>query len=184
MRYGLWLPTVNRRVQAGIFLSVALFAGAAGFYIRYDVPGASVADSAVQKLMLASFADLSGKQQMLALWRGKVLVVNYWATWCAPCRDEIPALMNVQRQFASNRVQFVGIAIDNASKVREFADEMRIDYSLLIGGLDTIDTSKNLGNSSGVLPFTLVLDSSGKVRYAHAGAITEAALIPVLRKLL
>lgn len=120
----------------------------------------------------------------MSQWRGKVLVVNFWATWCAPCREEIPALMRVQHKYASNSVQFVGIALDNVSKVRDYAEEMGIDYILLIGGMETLDVTRDLGNRAEVLPFTVVLDRAGKVVYAHAGALTEALLGAVLSALL
>jgi thiol-disulfide isomerase/thioredoxin len=175
---------VNRRLEAGVFLAVAVLAGAAGFYLSRGSMTSPVADGAAQSLMLASLSDLSGKSQMMSQWRGKVLVVNFWATWCAPCRDEIPALMRVQHIYASNGVQFVGIALDDVSKVRDYADEMRIDYALLIGGIEALAVTRDLGNRGEVLPFTVVLDRAGKVVYAHAGALTEALLGAVLTPLL
>jgi thiol-disulfide isomerase/thioredoxin len=120
----------------------------------------------------------------MSQWRGMVLVVNFWATWCAPCREEIPELMRVQRKYASNGVQLVGIAIDNVSKVRDYADEMRIDYAVLIGSMETLGITKDLGNRAQVLPFTLVLDRAGKVAYAHVGALSEGSLGAKLAPLL
>jgi thiol-disulfide isomerase/thioredoxin len=134
--------------------------------------------------MLASLADLSGRPQTLSQWRGKVLVVNFWATWCAPCREEIPALMKVQRKYIQNGVQIVGIALDNASKVREYSQELRIDYVLLIGAAEILGLGKDLGNRAGVLPFTVVLDRTGKLVHAQAGAVTEPSLGAVLAPLL
>jgi thiol-disulfide isomerase/thioredoxin len=142
------------------------------------------ADAAAQTLIVASLSDLDGRSRMISRWRGKVLVVNFWATWCAPCREEIPALMNVQHVYAANGVQFVGIAIDNISKVRDYAAAMHIDYVLLIGGMGALVLSKDLGNRASALPFTVVLDRSGKVVYTHAGAVTEAILDPILQRLL
>lgn len=174
---------MNKGLQAGIFLAVAVLAGAAGLYFSRGSLTSPVADGAAQRLMLASFFDPSGKSQTMSQWRGKVLVVNFWATWCVPCREEIPALMRMQHKYASNGVQFVGIAIDNVAKVREYAGEMRIDYVLLIGGMETLGVTGDLGNHAGVLPFTVVLDRAGKVVYAHAGALTEALLGAVLTPL-
>jgi thiol-disulfide isomerase/thioredoxin len=143
-----------------------------------------VVEDPAHRLMLVSLPDLGGKSQVLSQWRGKVLVLNFWATWCAPCREEIPALMKVQRNYASNSVKIVGIAFDNAVKVRDYAEEMGIDYVLLLGTAETLGLAKDLGNRAGVLPFTVVLDRSGKVALAHAGALTEAALGRVLVPLL
>ena len=175
---------MNRRLQAGVFLAVAVLAAAAGFYFSRGSLTSPVADGAAERLMLVSLSDPSGKSQTMSQWRGKVLVVNFWATWCAPCREEIPALIRAQHKYASNGVQFVGIAIDNVSKVRDYAEEMRIDYVLLIGGMETLGVTEDLGNRAGVLPFTVVLDRAGKVVYVHAGALTEALLGAVLTPLL
>ncbi len=184
MRSGPWSPAVNRRVQAGVFLVVAALTGFAGFYFNRGGLISPAVEGAAQRLMSTSLPDLSGKPQTLSQWHGKVLVVNFWATWCAPCREEIPTLMKVQMKYASNGVEIVGIALDNVDKVRDYAKEIRIDYVLLIGGVETLSVLKDLGNRAGVLPFTIVLDRAGKVARAHAGALTEASLSAVLVPLL
>ena len=184
MRCGPWSPAVNRRLQAGVFLVVAALAGLAGFYFNLGGLISPAAEGAAQRLMSTSLPDLSGKSQTLAQWRGKVLVVNFWATWCAPCREEIPALMKVQVKYASNGVEIVGIAFDNVDKVRDYAKELRIDYVLLIGGVETLSMAKDLGNRAEVLPFTVVFDRAGNVAHAHAGTLTEASLGAVLVPLL
>jgi thiol-disulfide isomerase/thioredoxin len=175
---------VNSRLQGGLFLAVALIACVAGFYLSRGSLSNPAANGAAESLMLAAFPDPGGKSQAMSQWRGKVLVVNFWATWCAPCREEIPALMKMQKKYAPNGVQLVGIAIDNVFKVLEYAAEMRIDYVLLMGGNESLGMSQNLGNRTGVLPFTVVLDRGGKVVYTHAGALTQAQLDAVLTPLL
>lgn len=175
---------MNRRLQSGILLLVAAIAGFAGYYLSRANSALSPAESAVQALTRATLIDLGGKAQMLSQWRGKVLVVNFWATWCLPCREEIPALIKVHGRNTSNAVEFVGIAFDSAAKVRDYAKEMGIDYALWIGSPETLALSKDLGNPAGVLPFTVVLDRAGKVAYTHAGALTEAMLGAVLLPLL
>jgi len=174
---------VNRRLQAGLFLVVAAVAGFAGYYLSRASLNSPATEAAAQKLMLASLTDLNGKVQALSQWQGKTLVVNYWATWCPPCREEVPALKKIQAKYASNGVQVVGIALDNAAKVREYAIEMNIDYNLLIAGAEILSASKELGNRAGVLPYTVVLNRAGQVAYTHAGALTEAALDAVLMPL-
>lgn len=167
-----------------MFLAVAAIAGAAGVFFSRGNQSANPDGIAAQNLMSTALSDLSGKAQPLSQWRGKVLVVNYWATWCTPCRDEIPALMKVEHKYSSNGVKLVGIAIDNVAKVQEYAKDMQIDYTLLIGGIDTLSAVKDLGNHAGVLPFTVVLDRAGKLVYAHAGAVTEDGLGVVLGPLI
>ena len=163
---------------------VAAIAGTAGFYLNRTGQPTAPAGGRVEARMRSPLADLGGKPQQLEQWRGRVLVVNFWATWCAPCREEIPALIRVQKKHDPKRVQIVGIALDSADKVREYAVEMKIDYALLIGGMDTLGAVKEAGNHAGVLPFTLVLDRAGRVVHTHAGALTEAALDAVLAPLL
>ncbi len=174
---------VNKRLQAGVFLAVAALAGIAGFYFNRASLISPVLEGATERLMLTSFTDLGGKAQTLSQWRGKVLVVNFWATWCVPCREEIPALMRVQKKYASKNIQFIGIGIDNADKIRDYAAAMSINYVLLVGGMEILGVSKDLGNRAGVLPFTVVLDRTEKVAYTHAGALTEAALDAVVAAL-
>lgn len=175
---------MNRGLQAAIFLLVAALAGFAGYYFNRSSLNGPASANAGQTLLRAPFTDLSGKTQTLAQRRGKVLVVNFWATWCAPCREEIPALMRVYRKYAPNGVEVVGIALDNALKVQKYSKEMGMDYVLLIAGAQTLALGRDLGNQAGVLPYTVVLDRAGTVVYTHAGAITEATLEPVLRPLL
>jgi thiol-disulfide isomerase/thioredoxin len=167
-----------------VFLVVAVVAGLAGFYLNQSSLIFAATEEAARTLMSTSLFDLSGKQQSFAQWRGKVLVVNFWATWCAPCREEIPALMKVQRQFGHNSIEIVGIALDNVDKVRNYAAEMKIDYKLLIGGAEALALARDLGNRAGVLPFTIVLDRTGLVMHTHAGKLTEASLTAILTPLL
>lgn len=176
MRSGTWSPAVDRRLQASIVLVVAALAALAGFYVNRAIPSSAAAAGAAQRLMSTSLHDLSGKPQPLSQWRGNVLVVNFWATWCAPCREEIPALMKVEKKYASNGLKVVGIALDNAINVVDYAREMSIGYALLIGGVETLNVSKDLGNRAGALPFTVVLNRAGSVVHTHAGALTEASL--------
>jgi len=175
---------VNKRLQAGVFLLVAALSGLAGYYFNRETLISATTGGAVQSLLQGPLPNLSGKPQSLAQWKGKVLVVNFWATWCAPCREEIPTLMKMQARYFANGVQIVGIALDNAAKVKEYADELGIGYVLLIGATETLGTAKDLGNRAGVLPFTVVLDRSGKLVHAHAGAVTETSLEAVLAPLL
>lgn len=184
MRCEHWSPVVNRRLQAGIFLIVAAAAGFAGYTLNRAGMRPPLVETAARKLLLAPLTDLNGKAQTLSQRRGKVLVVNFWATWCPPCREEIPALMRIQRKYSVNGVEVIGIALDNESKVRDYAENMGINYNLLIGSTETLATVSDLGNATGVLPFTIVLDRAGKPAYTHAGALTEASLDVVLLPLL
>jgi len=159
-----------------LVLAVALLATGAGFFAyRATLPDRSVAEAAAE-LMRLRLPDVSGKDQSLAQWQDKVVIVNFWATWCGPCREEIPVLLRVQAKHASNGVQVVGISIDSVDKVREFAIEYGIAYPLVIGSMDTIDLTRRLGNKTAGLPYTIVLDRTGRVVKTHLGGISEVEL--------
>jgi len=180
-----WWQAVHKFTRGVLFLVVAAIAATAGLYFNSaDRPGLSTPAGAPDALLRAALTDLAGKPQRLDQWKGRVLVVNFWATWCAPCREEIPALMKVQKKHDPKIVQIVGIAVDNVDKVREYAAEMKIDYALLVGGMDTLGVMKEAGNRAGVLPYSLLLDRNGKLVHAHVGALTEAALDTMLAPLL
>lgn len=120
--------------------------------------------------------DSAGKAQAMEQWRGKILVVNYWATWCPPCREEMPGFSRLQEQLGAKGVQFVGISIDTADKVSEFQKQTPVSYPLLIGDSGAIDSSVTLGNSRQALPFTAVIDRQGMVAAIKLGRYAEADL--------
>jgi len=138
----------------------------------------------IASLWLLPLQDLEGKSQPLTRWRGKILVVNFWATWCEPCRVEVPALVRVQDKYVANGVQIVGISIDSASKVKEFAKEFKVQYPLVIGSLDAIEITRKLGNKQAALPYTVILDANGLIKARHLGGIAEEQLDETIRPLL
>jgi thiol-disulfide isomerase/thioredoxin len=113
-----------------------------------------------------------------------VLVVNFWATWCAPCREEIPGFVKLQERYGSRGLLFVGIAIDQPEKVAEFAQEFGINYPLLIGDLETLGLLRRVGNPGGLLPYTLVIDRRGNLVSREPGGFKEIRLDSMLQPLL
>jgi thiol-disulfide isomerase/thioredoxin len=164
-----------------LVLAVAILATGAGFFAyRATLSDRSVAEAAAE-LMRLRLPDTAGKVQNLAQWRNRVLIVNFWATWCEPCREEVPALLRAQAKHVSNGVQVVGISIDSVDKVRQFAIQYRIDYPLVIAGMDVFDLTRRLGNKAAGLPYTVVLNKSGRVIRTHLGGISEAELEGAIR---
>ena len=141
-------------------------------------------EAAGQMVLAAKLMGLDDKPQALEQWRGKVLVVNFWATWCAPCREEIPGFIKFQDQYGPRGVQFVGIAIDQKERVGPYARDIGINYPVLVGGLESMDFARQVGNRRSVLPFTLVLDRNGKVVTTEIGVLKLGKLESLLKPLL
>jgi len=110
-----------------------------------------------------SLGDRSGKTVPIASFAGKSLIINFWATWCAPCRSEIPLLETLQAEWAGRGASVVGIAVDHRDAVLEFADRFKIGYPLLIGEQDALDAAASFGVTSPVFPFTVFTDRRGEV---------------------
>jgi len=174
----------NTKRRVLLFVAVAVLAGAAGILFNvWRMDGESDAGVA-DAVMATRLADLDGQSQPLSRWRGKVLVVNLWATWCAPCREEIPAFVRLQDKYRAQGLQFVGIAIDRREPVQAFAREFGMNYPVLLGGIETVEMSRRAGNRVGALPFTLIIDRNGKIAGAELGGIDEAKLQGIIESLL
>jgi thiol-disulfide isomerase/thioredoxin len=173
---------MRRHLRVGLLAIAAAAMGLAiSVYVRTDN---QARDAAMSALTRAELKDLRGDIATLARWRGSVLVVNFWASWCAPCREEIPGLMAIQQQYAANGLQVVGIAVDTADKARQAADAMRISYPVLVGGVESVDLTRQLGNKVGGLPYTVVLDREGSFVADHLGILRPPQLDKIVRPLL
>lgn len=128
--------------------------------------------------------DPDGGLRTLSEWSGKVVVVNFWATWCAPCREEMPLLAQLQRDYGASGLQVVGLAMDDMAAVRQFATEFAIEFPLLVGQEAVMKITRSYGNRIGALPYTAVLDRTGHLAYLKAGIIADEALRSVLTGLL
>ena len=158
------------KLRAAALLAAVAVMAAAGGAAWFLWPGAgnpaprqSAPLAVAERIYAARLPDAKGAPQAMAQWRGQVLVVNFWATWCAPCREEIPGFVRLQERYGARGLRFVGIALDQPEKVLDFAREFGINYPLLIGGIETMELLREAGNRTGVLPYTLVIDRAGKV---------------------
>jgi thiol-disulfide isomerase/thioredoxin len=118
-------------------------------------------------------ADRDGTLRSPADWPGKSLIVNFWATWCAPCRREIPLLGELQQQYGPAGFQVIGIAADYRDKVVAYADEAKIAYPLLIGEQDALDAAAAFGIQVVGFPFTVFADAKGRIITCHVGELTR-----------
>lgn len=134
-------------------------------------------------LWRVGFADLDGKQQELAQWRGQGLVLNFWASWCQPCREEMPDFAALRAHYRPYGIEFVGIAVDSPARVVQFLQQLPVDYPILIGEGAAHSLARQLGNPSGALPYTIVVDREGNIVLTHLGRLRRAVLEPALRKI-
>jgi thiol-disulfide isomerase/thioredoxin len=176
-RWRFWWPRLNKaKRNTSLLLGGAVIAAAGGVALQQLLRDGNQDAPSLDSLWKWPFQDLGGSEKRLDLWRGKVLVVNFWATWCEPCREEVPTLVKMQAKYAANGLQVVGISLDSVAKVQEFAREYKVQYPLLIASLDVMNIARNLGNKAAGLPYTLVLNRDGVIQTRHLGGISERQL--------
>jgi thiol-disulfide isomerase/thioredoxin len=169
------------RREALMLAAAGVAAAAAGFLagpalLRLGEEGKSQGS----RLFAASLPDLAGNTRRLAEWRGRLLVCNFWATWCAPCREEIPLFIAARAKYAPGVAEIVGIAVDNRSKVSEFVATYAIPYPILLADVTGLELTRELGNSSGGLPYTVILDRAGSIAHRKLGAFKAGQLDTIL----
>ncbi len=165
---------MKRPLLIGFVATVAL---AAGLGVAYWQLHGQAADAPVSK----SFYELKLKDANDApvnfqAWRGKRVVINFWATWCPPCVEEMPEFDRMAKASASKNIEFVGIAIDSPSNVREFTQKIQIGYPLVPAGFEGTELARRFGNQSGSLPFTVVLNEDGQVLHTKMGRVRTQEL--------
>jgi thiol-disulfide isomerase/thioredoxin len=164
-------------VLGGVGAAAALAGAVTGALLLQSRSGAA-------PLLASSFPDVFGRMRRLGDWQGRPLVCNFWATWCEPCREELPLLDQLYKEQEANRLQVVGIAVDSEANVREFSKRVPLRFPVLIGGVEAIDLMRQLGNSSGALPFTVLLDASGRLRGRKLGPYTAVELSAEVKALM
>lgn len=167
----------------GLLLVLALLAVVVGYgvghwYLRRPAPALPAAR------VPTALPDLDGHMHALDEWRGKFVLLNFWATWCPPCREEIPLLVQAQRKFASRNLQIVSVAIDSPDAVAAFRDQMHIDYPILLGGDDALALTTHYGDSAGALPYSVFIAPNGQVVRHQIGAFESQELEKTLQELL
>ena len=120
--------------------------------------------------------DLTGSTRHLREWEGKVLLVNFWATWCAPCREEIPLIQQAREQYKDREFEVIGVAVDVEQSVEEYRNELAIEYPLLLVQGDPTGLLSSFGDEQGVLPHSAILGRKGEILATHTGPLTSDQL--------
>jgi thiol-disulfide isomerase/thioredoxin len=157
-------------VVAVLFASIGIYFG------KKDLEPTSPQPSATANFFAQSMNDSEGKPQALSQWKGKPLVVNFWATWCPPCVEEMPELSALQREVLNKNIQIIGIGIDSPSNIAEFSSKYKIHYPLYTSGMSGTDLSRQFGNQAGGLPFTVLIGADGQIKKRYLGRLNMEEL--------
>lgn len=149
------------------------------FIILSLLSGLAQAESAV---FSAQLPDLQNKMQSFSQWKGKPLIINFWATWCSPCREEIPEFIALQKQYAG-KVRFIGVAIDEQKDVAAFSKQYGINYPVLFGEANAMELMRKEGNQLGGLPFTAIYNAKGERIAIELGRLKKEKLENYLKDL-
>ena len=164
---------------------VILLIGLATRHYLFNPSDKQTASISTKSLFAATLPEADGSPHALKQWQGKIMVVNFWATWCAPCREEMPELSRLQDQYRDRGLIVLGIATDDLDKIRAFKKETPVSYPLLAGDIEAMSLGADLGNDKSVLPYTVILKADGTVAKTYFGRINQAlleeTLIPLLQ---
>lgn len=172
---------MNRNIVLVLGVILLLAAGAAGWLTRSQlesapdiVPDSALpADDGTSRVVAFSIPDLDGNLRSLDEWAGKARIVNFWATWCAPCRREIPLLKKTQDAHGDDGVQIIGVAVDFVEEVEAYAEEAAFNYPILVGQEEAMAAAAQTGVEFIGLPFTMIVAPGGELLHAHLGEIHE-----------
>jgi thiol-disulfide isomerase/thioredoxin len=159
-----------------------------GFTIRYFFLNSSNVQNrnaeSTQTLFATTFPDEKGQPQALKQYTGKIVVLNFWATWCVPCREEMPELSALYDAHKNNNVVVLGVAIDDAAAISSFIKDTKVSYPLFAADMQGMEIATNLGNNKDVLPYTVIIKADGSVAKTYFGRITKPLLEETLLNML
>jgi len=161
-----------------LILGLAIVAAATGGYVEHRSQQPPPMDSALigQPLPALALPDLEGKLHPLSDYRGQRVLLNFWASWCGPCLEEMPALNQAQEKFGDHAPIVIGIAMDEPARIRTFLAAHAVNYPILLGQLSPPSTSLKLGNSREILPYSVLIDADGSILATHAGSLSASQL--------
>jgi peroxiredoxin len=161
-----------------LILGLAVLAAAIGGYVEHRSQQPAPMDSAPvgQPLPTLALSDLNGKLHRLSDYRGRRMLLNFWASWCGPCLEEMPALSQAQEKFGDHAPIVLGIAMDQPARVHAFLAAHPVNYPILLGQMAPPSTSLQLGNYREILPYSVLIDANGRILATHAGALSASHL--------
>ena len=173
----------NKNKNLPLYIGIAVLFAAVGAYMGTRnaeppapltttiAPTTGVPHTPVTALFSQSMNDTEGKPQPLSQFKGKAVVVNFWATWCSPCVQEMPELAELAKENAAKGIQVIGIGIDTPTNIAAFGKKLNITYPLYVGGMSGTDLARQLGNTNGGLPYTVLIGADGQVKKTYLGRL-------------
>lgn len=131
-----------------------------------------------------SIKDFDDRVRHIKEWDGKIIILNFWASWCPPCKKEMPALIELQEKYGKQGLQIIGVAIDQKNMAQDFADSIGVNYVMLYGELDAVDINQRYGNQRGQLPYTIIINRQQQIVGVKRGEITKAEAENAIKALL
>lgn len=151
---------------------IALLSTFVGIYFHYQkLDTERPRSEAASRLFSQTLSDTNSKPHKISQWKGKLLLVNFWATWCAPCIQEMPELSALQSEKLSKNLQIIGIGIDSSANISEFEKKYKLNYPLYVADINAISLSRAFGNQTGGLPFTVLIGPDGRVKKTYLGRL-------------
>jgi thiol-disulfide isomerase/thioredoxin len=171
------------RIVVAVIVAIAATGG--GFYASHLIMGGSPSEAAMTASAKGNAVDdlwkqplqmAAGTQQSLASFKGRPVVVNFWASWCGPCVKEMPTLAALHREYEKKGITFIGLGVDSEKNVNAFLQKLPVDYPIYIAGFGGADLARSFGNNAGALPFTVVIDAKGVIRSTKLGEVDPKEL--------
>ena len=176
-----------RSALALVLVASITFAAGMVAYVRLGVesPTLPTAQLLGQQRPIFTLPGLDGNPSDIRTWDKNVVLINFWATWCVPCRREIPLLVEAQDRYHAKGLQVIGIAIGERADVSRFAQQMQINYPLMVAEMPAIRVARQYGNTSGALPYSVLVDRQQQIIFTYAGELNsrllEERLLPALK---
>ncbi|MDO9052097.1 MAG: redoxin family protein [Methylotenera sp.] len=168
-------------------LGIILVMLSLGLAIRAFYPTNALGNNtniATDVLFTTAFINTEGKPQNLKQYQGKIIVLNFWATWCPPCREEMPELTQLHQEYQHKNVAVLGLALDELNLVQEFLQTSPVSYPIFVADSPETDLSGPLGNDKGVLPYTVIINADGQVVNTYFGRISKSLIETAIKPLL
>jgi thiol-disulfide isomerase/thioredoxin len=158
-----------------IFIIAMILAGSSGYALHKYINQKQLASNPAIGIQRPEFAamDLDGQLRNISEWDGQLIFLNFWATWCPPCKKEIPAFIELQKAYGNQGFQIISIAVDDEEEVRAYAEEMGMNYPIMAVQAEGVGLAKRYGNGIGILPYTVIINRDGEISYTITGELSK-----------